>query len=389
MDKQKTVTNCNYPKTIKNKWGRDIRVTIAGGKFRIRYYIGANVKYIHRTTEQDCKDECDRILESYKSGELFASKDAAKNLDYYRGLIVDGKSLDHVIEFYNRVHDCPSINIDHAIEEFKASRSGFSDGYINSIKCRLKAFRDSVKCRIVKEIDGDDIQYFVDKYDNITTKRNAYTVTKTFIDFCRDNGYIRETHGGKLPYDSVILPTESKQQMALRKEERGILTVDEFNRVFTEVDYDVRMFMILVGVMGFRTAEALRLTEDDLRMDIKEIWVKSAKTKTSVEKEVPMCWQFLEHFKPRGGDKPLVELSEYVLHKRKRKAFRGCNIDSKSNVLRNSFISYDYRRTGSASETARKAGNSAKMVMGVYRKQVTAEDAKEWFDKAGFINNKQ
>jgi integrase len=171
-----------------------------------------------------------------------------------------------------------------------------------------------------------------------------------------------------------------------------VFTPDELETLLKNVDAEVALVVALGAWAGLRTAEALRLTWEDINTGIGSITVKGTFTdgngkvsrvaKTGRRRIVPMLPVLRAYLEPaRKSEGKIWRHSEPLLFKR---LCRACSanktgIEWKHNGLRHSFASYRLATTQNANQVALEMGNSAGEIFKSYNQLVTPAAAAKWF----------
>ncbi len=156
----------------------------------------------------------------------------------------------------------------------------------------------------------------------------------------------------------------------------GIHTPDHVRQVLQLAGADpvVRRVIALRYFAGLRSAEALRLTEENILRGYVE--VPAAKSKTRQRRLIPIqpnlrAWLALP------GQLPLTQANDRLAALSGR--VRAAGIPWPHNVTRHSFCSYHLARWQNAARTALEAGHSEAMLFAHYRELVTLAAARAFW----------
>lgn len=370
-----------YPRVINNKWGKDLKVSVLkkGEKniFRLRYYAGKHLKYLHRNTESDMDLVIAEMLQKYEEGNIAGGDSSKELLSYYESLLPKGVSLMDTVQYYIDHHTNNDITLKDAITKYLNLKSDLSTPHVTSIKSRLRKL-NHLDHKNVSQITVSDLNQVIELYDNRVTKINFKRIYNAFFCWCEKNGYIKRVNGS-LVSELMEIPPLSRKDIVEAKENKRVLLPEELEGILNLASQDLKIHMILSGLMGVRCKEATRLQWHHVNFEDNEIWLSQEVTKTPQEREVTMCEQFKKltsSCKDKTGK--IINTSLRALHHERLEICKKLGIDWTSNGLRRSFVSYKSKLKG-VTETAEEAGHGVQVLKSVYRRQTTKHNAERWF----------
>lgn len=184
-----------------------------------------------------------------------------------------------------------------------------------------------------------------------------------------------------LPQDSL---TEAERIGSAKEpaKRREIISVEDFARVLLMLKTDHPDHLaaaVLAGFCGLRREEVHAQRWSDVNLKAGKLAVSAVKEGTPSERLVEIPPAAVEWLRLCDQSGELVAPS--WAQDRIRAFCRAAvpPIPAPDNAFRHSFVSYRVASSGSVSETALEAGNSASIIFKNYRRPVTKEDGQAWF----------
>jgi integrase len=283
-----------------------------------------------------------------------------------RGDLVEPAAL-----FYSEAHrGIAEKPIAEAVEVFlEAKRSqGASTRYVQDLGSRLGAFARSfnVNCGAVVPAL---VQEWLDglKLSPQSTK-NFRTALGTFFTFAKARGWCASN-----PAEGVVVAKVRSSK------ETETFTAEEFALMLTHADPRLRPYLVIGGLCGLRSAEALRLKWEDVRLESREIVLSRGMAKTKARRIVPIgdaafAWLSLD-VRQTGPVSP----NPTALRRLREKLVEASGVIWKDNGLRHSYASARVAVTQDVARVALELGNSPGVVHQHYRALWSEEMGKAWF----------
>ncbi len=280
----------------------------------------------------------------------------------------------------------PILVVDAVKELLALKKRNFGVHYLRDLTSRLQnRFGDAFGKHLISSITAPEITCWLDSLSlESRTRQNIYTALSTLFDFAQSRGYLAEG----LP----TAMTKVKRPKANRPR-KDIYTAEEFRtliRVGLREQSPALETLLCQGLAGVLSEELRqsdprkdRVRWGDIHLDGKEpeLHIRQEVSKTGEERWVylsPSLAAWLRLFRKEGEEPVFIGTLLSEAYERLSKASK---IEWKRNGLRKAFNTYHAALSGSLDDTAKEAGNSAKMIRRHYRKeqpQVAAE-ARKWF----------
>lgn len=210
------------------------------------------------------------------------------------------------------------------------------------------------------------------------TWNNYRTAIGKLVSFARENKYVPKD------WDELKLVKPFKIQ---KPEAEEIYTPEEIRSMLFTAEKYYPQHLATLAIMALAGCRHSELRDDDGALDWKDVHLKSGKIHISEalaksntgRRYVPMqpnlvAW--LEHYaKPRGPVCAVDNLTNALARIAKK-----AKVKWKRNALRNSFISYRCAVTHDVARVAEEAGNSVQEIQDSYRRELTEEEGKAWFE---------
>jgi len=261
---------------------------------------------------------------------------------------------------------CP-LTVNELINEFllAKARAGRSDRYLRQIRVVMSSFNTGRGRTSIEDVAVHDIEQWTRNAEwSARTVRGYVADVRTMFNYAVRRGYIERNPaaGVELP----VLPGESKIQVHTPSQAQKILETAR------RADLDVCRRLAIRYFAGVRSAEANRLTEEDLKLDQDLIEVPAVKSKTRARRLVTIQPN-LKAWLALGGE--LRGMTDATV----RNVIKLAKVEWPHNVTRHSFVSYHLAKFNNAGKTALEAGHTEQMLFKHYRALVTPSAAEEFW----------
>ena len=249
--------------------------------------------------------------------------------------------------------------------------------YAEDLKIRLKNLAEAFAVN-VDAVTTTDLQAWLDGMKAAPrTIRNFRNTASALFKFAEARGYISR---GENPV------TATEKIKTKNADVIEIYTPAEVARLLAAAPASFRPVMAIQAFAGLRSAEAMRLDWQNVKLDRGHIEVTAENAKTASRRIVPILPNLAAWLKDaaKKSGKIFPHTRAYFHELQRDVAGRTATKDLppvtwKHNALRHSFISYRCAAVQNVAQVAMEAGNSPGMIFGHYRELVTADEAKTWF----------
>lgn len=286
--------------------------------------------------------------------------------------LVDGKlaNLSAAAKEYAERHAVTPTPVQAVIELLLAAKVKKSSRYRQDLASRLARFGEAFKTNIA-EVSGPMIQAWLDGLNLSDKSRLNYRrAVLTLFNFASKRGLLpRGTNAAK---DTENIEVEGGHI--------AIYSLEQMTRLLQAASTRTLPVLVLCGFCGLRTAEALRLSWEDINFEQGHVIVEAHKSKTASRRIVPLpenAVAWLAPYRERTGK--VWGLSAHSFIPERVAGARTAKVKWRSNALRHSFISYRVAQTQNVNQTALEAGNSAQVIFSNYRQLATPAQAAAWF----------
>lgn len=254
-----------------------------------------------------------------------------------------------------------------AVNEFllAKARAGRSDRYLRQLRVSLSHFSHGRAGLPISSISLVDVENWLDSTDwAVRTQRGYLSDVRTLFNFALRRGLVTQNPavGVELPVDDggeppVIHTPEQAQQVL--ETARGMHP-------------DVCRHLAIRYFAGVRTAEAHRMTEENILRDRGVIEVPAKKSKTRRRRLIAIQPNLRAWLELEGELRPVGPMTV-------RAVIRQSKVEWHHNVTRHSFVSYHLAQFQNAGKTALEAGHTEQMLFAHYRELVTADTAAKFW----------
>ena len=253
-----------------------------------------------------------------------------------------------------------------ALVEFKRDRVGRIR--IADIENRLARFVEACGEKTMAQVTPDDINAFLAEIPHPTTRNDYRKEIVMLWHFCRARKWVSEA------LDKTHVPRETEPEKG-----RVILTVQQAARLMeASMDPDICTMNAMIFFGGLRREEVEKLDWSAVNFRTGHINVSAEVSKVARERYAPMPDNLRDWLLPLAQKKgPIV--SRVLMHALRATWKRAGIYPWPQDAHRHSFISYRRRLIGDA-QTALDAGTSETIIKRHYKRPVTEEDARRYFE---------
>jgi len=158
-----------------------------------------------------------------------------------------------------------------------------------------------------------------------------------------------------------------------------IYTPAEARRILNACPDEILPAVALVLFAGVRTAEALRLSWEEVDFEFKRVTIPASVAKTRAMRLCPLVENLAGWLAPAQSRGPVFVGTAKRFHDVLTATCRRAGVARRRNGLRHSFVSYRMALTGDAARVAMESGHSEAMLFAHYRALVAPEVARAWF----------
>jgi integrase len=301
--------------------------------------------------------------------------------------ILGSVSIMEAVHFYERFgksirekRTVPQV-VAELMEGLRADKR--SEYHVRDMEARLKAFAEFFPGQIL-ELRTTDVDKWlrglswVDQKDQVQSMssktRNHYrNAVVQLFNFARDHGYLARG-----------LPTEAEavKTVDVVVSENEIFTIEEMERLLSDVREELIPALTIKAFSGIRTEEMLRIKWENINFETQHITISSDIAKTKQRRIIPMSKNLVAWLTPFKNSKgricPQWKRPQAMFQAFDRHGKRlGTNVGA--NKFRNSYISYRVALTHDVQRVALESGNSPKIIQREYLELATENDGKRWF----------
>lgn len=286
--------------------------------------------------------------------------------------------LTHINQASNSVSVSELCNIVRAEFAFRLANQGATLRHKRTMDSELKKFEARFGDRPIKTLSGNEIKEWL---------MGLEIAPKTRIKIF---GYIRNAYGIAVREGLLDTHPFEKVENFIRNKKSEAppfpLTPEEAQRLLDAAEPSVLPFIAVGMFAGLRTSERDLIEWKHFHLDDAEPYIDIPKSisKTGERRLVPVqpaLMAFLAPFvKKQGRIVPLTCNGNVAYQNAWERSVKAAGLWPWSeNRLRDSFVSYRYRATGSAETTAEEDGHSVQVMVDSYRKLVTKEAAEKFW----------
>lgn len=267
---------------------------------------------------------------------------------------------------------CPTLSVSEAVEKFllEIQARGMSARYVEDLTHRLRRFAKEHP-EPLRQLTAGTVQTWILRLKVAPRTRNNFLGAIQTL--------LAEPAYAALPHAAAI--------RAIKRSVTGhvsklVWTPDEMRTILSNaVKFDVALVPVLaLGAFGkLRASEAAHAIAADLRLDDRQMLLRTGKTGARLIPLPENCAAWLRAYAPKDG--PLWPWSIDAMNARLRKLAVRCELKWRPNALRKSANTYALLLDPDYARVAREAGNSPKMLREYYAAVTVAtkSDAEQWF----------
>jgi integrase len=261
-----------------------------------------------------------------------------------------------------------------AIKEFLASKrkAGRRESYVRNLEFVLNCFKRDFQNQNVNDISRDGIESWLDRFNNLTSRKNRIRDLSVLFEFCRRRGYC-----GSNPLQNIERPTITRRRPEIFSvsETTALLTTAELHKELQLVP------VIAIGLFaGLRIEEIKKLDWRNVHLEEKEIDVDENVAKTRQQRSVEMCDSLVAWLIPHRRNAGPVMPKGFRNRKDKLLTLAGVTTWSR-NALRHSFGSYHCAHSQNPNMTAFQMGHGTTDTLFKYYRnyRISKKDAEAYW----------
>jgi len=350
---------------------------------------GKRERYYFRTEKDAKKAAADRNRQITAFGSQTALPDADRVMaaECIKILSPFGKTLYDATNFYRDYLEKTSSSITvsklcgivGAEFEKRLSNRGATIRHKRTMDSCLKKFEARFGSSRIKTLSGTEIKEWLAAIPNIKvkTQNNLLGYIRNVYGIALEKGLINED-----PFQHV----KSFPQSEKFEKEPTPLTPEEAKGLLDAAEPEILPFIAIGLFAGLRTAERDELNWRDIHLSgpEPEIDLEKKISKTGRRRSVPIqpaLKAFLEPYaRTEGRIVPLTCNGKVSYQNAWERAVKKAGLwPWPENALRDSFVSYRYKTTGSAEITSQEAGHSVGIMFAKYQKKITKEAANKFW----------
>jgi integrase len=282
-------------------------------------------------------------------------------------------SLVEAVRFYVRHHptSLPAKSVSDVVDELIAAKraDGLSLRHLSDLDSRLGRFARECPGKLAG-LTSKELQAWLNGLGVGSRGRNNFRAhLVSLFNFAKATGYLPKHQ-----------PTEADSLTKAKGADApiGIYQPTELAKLLEHADDSLVPYLAIGGFAGLRTAELMRLSWQEVKLDQGFIEVTAGKAKTAQRRLVPVqpnlaLW-LQPHVKTSGSVFKLSTINQKASH-----FARNLKTEWPPNGLRHSYASYRLAQCKIAGEVAMEMGNSPRMIFQHYRELVTPADAEQWW----------
>jgi integrase len=261
-------------------------------------------------------------------------------------------TLTDAMEFFLK-HAKPAggtKSLPDAIKEFLASKrkAGKRESYVRNLEFVLNCFKRDFQNENVNDISRDDIESWLDRFNNLTSRKNRIRDLSVLFEFCRCRGYCASN-----PLQNIERPTVTRGRPEIFSvaEATALLVTAELHKELELVP------TIAIGLFaGLRIEELKKLDWRNVHLEDKVIDVDENVAKTRQQRNVEMSDLLVAWLAPH--QRAAGKVVPRGFRNRKDKLLKLAGVTKwPDNGLRHSFGSYHCAHSQNPNMTAFQMGH--------------------------------
>lgn len=285
-------------------------------------------------------------------------------------------SLTEAVQFFLK-HAKPAggtKSLNDGIKELLTSKrkAGKRDSYIRNLEFVLNCFKRDFPGSNVNEITRERVELWLDRFDNLTSRRNRIRDLSILFEFCRRRGYC-----GSNPLENIERPivTNGRPEIFTVSEASTLLATAELQKDLELVP------TIAIGLFaGLRIEEMKKLDWRNVDFEHRVIDIDESVAKTRQQRNVDMSDSLIAWLTPRRRNAGRVVPKGF--RNRKDKLLRLAGVTKWTrNAMRHSFGSYHCAYFQKPNETALQTGHSTTDTLFKYYRnyRISKKDAEAYW----------
>lgn len=336
--------------------------------------IGALAKHLDGRTANDAA-ECTTMLKPYGVRLLDAVRDwvaAREALKAFPDVPLVDAARHHAALLTDR-HRSWTVAKGSAEWLRSLEDKGRSARYRGDANSRLSRFTTLYGSTSMADITRDHVQRWLRGLGKLSpqSQKNYLTVAASMFAYA-----VKQHRAPRNP----VLEVEKPEVV---REEAGILTPAELQRLLSHLAADAVPFVVLSAFAGLRPAEVQRLEWQDINFDTGIVSVRASKSKTKRRRTVPMTANLAAWLKPLAkSEGRVVELADITIRQKRLKPAREQAKLTRwpHDCLRHSAATYLLQREGDAARVALWLGHTQEVLHEHYKGLLShPKDAVKWF----------
>jgi integrase len=271
-----------------------------------------------------------------------------------------------------------------AIKEFLVSKrkAGRRESYVRNLEFVLNCFKRDFQNQNVNDISRDDVESWLGRFDNLTSRKNRIRDLSVLFEFCRRRDYC-----GSNPLRNIDKPTVTRErpQIFSVAEATALLVTAELHEEELEL-----VPTLAIGLFaGLRIEELKKLDWSNVRLDDKVIDIDESVAKTRQQRNVEMSDLLVTWLTPYR--RAAGQVVPRGFRNRKNKLLKLAGVTKwPRNGLRHSFGSYHCAHFQNPNVTAFQMGHgSTDTLFKYYRNyRISRKDAEAYWKIAPAADNK-
>jgi len=288
-----------------------------------------------------------------------------------------GATLTAAVEFFLK-HANPAggtKTLSDAINDLlnRKRKAGRRESYVSVLGWVLRAFERDFPRRNVNEITREDVESWLDRFENLTTRLNRIRDLSILFEFCRRHGYC-----GSNPLKNIEKPepTAKRPEIFTVIEEQALLTTAELHTELGLVP------VIAIGLFaGLRMSEIKQTDWSNIDFEHRVIDVDASIAKTRQQRNVDMSDALVAWLMPYARTEGLIIPAGFRKKMEQLRKLAGIT-KWPDNGLRHSFGSYHVARFQNPNMTALQMGHATTdMLFKHYRNyRIRKKDAEAYWE---------
>lgn len=238
--------------------------------------------------------------------------------------------------------------------------------------CKLQPLHLNKPASEITQVLIETVLYSI---DNPKTRKNTRISFVSFFNWMKRKGWLPET---------LWTVAERTEVPKVEVRQPEIFTPDEMRRLMTVPDGPVKLYLVLGGFCGVRSAEIARLRWQNWDSPAQVLVLPSEITKTSRRRIVnlePNANAWIDKLCPyrTPPETPIIQFDEQRVRAILNRHCKKVGVVWKQNALRHSYASYHLELYGDAVRTSKNLGNSPSVLETEYLQLTNRASAQEWF----------